>query len=101
MPLTRRSCPHCGARGIIGAWWAPFGWPMRWDCPSCSRPLKFSGRRALVLALLRAPLTAVYVYAIFAQVWWVAVGAAVLAIVAGGMEMVEGVRSPQPGRPVT
>lgn len=91
MPISRRTCPHCGARDRIGSWWSPFGWPARWDCRSCSRPLKFSGRRALLIKALRMPLTMVFVYGVFARVWWVAVAAMVVGVVSSGLESVEAV----------
>lgn len=92
MSISRRSCPHCGARDRIGSWWSPFGWPARWDCRSCSRPLKFSGRRALLAAVLRVPLSMVFVYGVFARVWWMAVGEAVVGVVTSGLESVEFVK---------
>lgn len=91
MSISRRSCPHCGARDRIGSWWSPFGWPMRWDCRSCSRPLKFSGRRALLAAALRLPVSMVFVYGVFARVWSVAAVAMLLEVATTWIEAVEGV----------
>lgn len=60
--------------------WLFNGWAAEWTCPSCSRRLKFSTRRKLLLAVLQLPITAGYAYALISREWWWAAGLLLLQV---------------------
>lgn len=79
MSIAQRTCPNCGAGVGRTRLWLLNGWAAEWTCPSCSRRLKFSGRRMLLLSVLRLPIMAGYAFALTQREWLWAV--AVLALV--------------------
>lgn len=80
MSIAQRTCPNCGAGVGFKRLWLFNGWAAEWTCPSCSRRLKFSTRRKLLLAVFRLPIMAGYAYALISREWWWAVGLLLLQV---------------------
>ncbi len=89
MPLVRRSCPHCGTPiGAKRTYLLNF-WGIRWECQGCSRLLKFSTRRKVLISVLNLPLMAAFSYALVTHDTRMALAAVAVHLVVGSLDTVE------------